>query len=69
MMVNVGNSVLTSFLSLLNVQLSILDLGLPSLVSQCFLHITTITTLSVLDKHTYQIIERAVLVILTLSYP
>lgn len=69
MTVNVGNSVLTSFLSLLNVQLSILDLGLPSLVSQCFLHITTTTTLSALDKHTYQIIERAVLVILTLSYP
>ena len=50
MTVNVGNSVLTSFLSLLNVQLSILDLGLPSLASHCFLHITTTTTLSALDK-------------------
>ena len=38
MTVNVGNSVLTSFLSLVNVQLSILDLGLPSLASHRFLH-------------------------------
>lgn len=67
MTVNVGNSVLTSFLSLLNVQLSILDLGLPSLASHCFLHITITTTLLVLDKHAHQIIGRAVLVILTLS--
>ena len=46
MTVNVGNSVLTSFLSLLNVQLSILDLGLPTLASHCFLHTTTTTTIT-----------------------
>ena len=39
MTVNVGYSVLMIFFSSLNVQLLILDLGLPTADSQCFLFI------------------------------
>ena len=55
MTVNVGNSVLASFLSLVNVQLSILDLGLPSLASHCFLHNNNNNNNNNIIKKMYQI--------------